>query len=903
MSEHENAIGYVEELRSDYDKQWFRKICDLALSDITKKNLEDNEIKELERLFWKEEMMKKESPTRDEDIKNSGGYKHVEYEQPSQKKTLNNQTIKIRELSGFQNFKKLGKELKVTFHDRLTLIFGVNGSGKSSVSDAIKALANKQKTKKPLWDIRNKNNKKEKLPVSFNYLLNESERKTWRENEGFGNFASHIKCFDSEVLENMKDDLDLMQTIRFEPFLLTHFKQIGDFVKSLEEHLKSEKEKKKGKLQKTLNEYRGTFETYRECMGPLYEIHLGGENELYKTRNKLNDHIINIPCDSERSDEENQKSRKKSSKEILNEIKVLEERRKHLVTQKKIFDPIMDDIKGLNSERIIQDSSNLSQSEKKLANILRHKDVKMENESIFFNFLIQSQDILKNKRSTKDYCPLCFRELDEESVRLFDQYIEFFEDKTYREKQEHEEYVKKNYKKLKDIHKFKLFDDKDETSPLSKESYALIRKELEGLKNASKSLLNGLKASPFELNESIKSLGSNLDLTISNFKEATKKIDKEIGDVDKEIEELNIAKQIQEKEEKSEEKEKKDKDFQILFCPLKDKLESFSEEVMTFAEKADILSKFDFKSLLQRISKKQTDASKSLATQKIHEVLNIEFLELTGNELQDYLIETKAKTRKQETTVYPRVGVRNDSINYSLSEGELNAYYLALFFAEVSEKEQQIIVFDDPANSLDYHFEERYAKRVVKYIKDNKKSQVVLFTHSISFLTHLMDVLQIEGFTNNKNDQEREPFEVMRLEECVLFTEYIEKYNAVKERLGKLFTRKSTNKKITLEEKMGTIISVRRFVELIIEKRIFNNQRYVNRSREASIGSFDKYTQIRPLEKGHAETMKGYWRKLSKNGVIHRSLFDLESDETSINKAFDNVQRIFIDLCEIDSHY
>jgi energy-coupling factor transporter ATP-binding protein EcfA2 len=67
-----------------------------------------------------------------------------------------------------------------------------------------------------------------------------------------------------------------------------------------------------------------------------------------------------------------------------------------------------------------------------------------------------------------------------------------------------------------------------------------------------------------------------------------------------------------------------------------------------------------------------------------------------------------------------------------LSEGEQRVVALAYFLAEVQSAPDKVgIILDDPVSSLDYHWENRIAKRIAEMAVDR---QVIVFTHSVSLV-------------------------------------------------------------------------------------------------------------------------------------------------------------------------
>lgn len=70
-----------------------------------------------------------------------------------------------------------------------------------------------------------------------------------------------------------------------------------------------------------------------------------------------------------------------------------------------------------------------------------------------------------------------------------------------------------------------------------------------------------------------------------------------------------------------------------------------------------------------------------------------------------------------------------------VSEGEARCLSIASFFAELcTAADRSAILFDDPVSSLDHHWRENVARRLVEEARDR---QVIVFTHDIVFLLAL----------------------------------------------------------------------------------------------------------------------------------------------------------------------
>ena len=86
---------------------------------------------------------------------------------------------------------------------------------------------------------------------------------------------------------------------------------------------------------------------------------------------------------------------------------------------------------------------------------------------------------------------------------------------------------------------------------------------------------------------------------------------------------------------------------------------------------------------------------------------------------------------------------QKSKIDSILSEGEQKIASLAGLLAEIeASKHKNGIILDDPVTSLDHHFRNRIAERLVD---EAKKRQIIIFTHDIAFL------LDLEYFATKKN--------------------------------------------------------------------------------------------------------------------------------------------------------
>jgi len=141
------------------------------------------------------------------------------------------------------------------------------------------------------------------------------------------------------------------------------------------------------------------------------------------------------------------------------------------------------------------------------------------------------------------------------------------------------------------------------------------------------------------------------------------------------------------------------------------------------------------------ISRKSTELSKTMATQEVADVLNIELQKLNVHELKVMMKPESPGGKTRFKLVLEIQG--NAAAKDILSEGEQRAIAIASFLAEVNlSKGRGGIVFDDPVSSLDHRRRWHVAKRLAD---EAKRRQVIVLTHDIYFLCILQQEADAAG--------------------------------------------------------------------------------------------------------------------------------------------------------------
>ena len=127
-----------------------------------------------------------------------------------------------------------------------------------------------------------------------------------------------------------------------------------------------------------------------------------------------------------------------------------------------------------------------------------------------------------------------------------------------------------------------------------------------------------------------------------------------------------------------------------------------------------------------------TSISRDGSIGKLNAVFNQEIKELG---FKGFYVETGTRGAKGQQMLKLKLSGKNNKISDIASEGEQKCISLAGFLAELTVDERKsAIIFDDPINSLDHHWRRKFSDRIAK---ESKKRQVILLTHDLAFLKML----------------------------------------------------------------------------------------------------------------------------------------------------------------------
>lgn len=618
-----------------------------------------------------------------------------ELKSPSYEFNSNNEKIILKKLNHHSGVNALSDEQKISFSSQINIIYGLNGTGKSSYFRILNNMIGHAKLKNILHNVYSDSPKN--INVDIEYLLdNTPKSSTWLNTSNISDLRS-IRVFDTEYANNYLQKRNSDELL-IKPYALSYFSEISDLIIEI-------KELAKGKIK---------FDRESLPNIDLEKVTESFREFLNKDSFEKEDIIKIKSLENFSSKEKNQLEKAKKSIEVLNKsnsadaIKINEIKLEKL---KKIKLEFKNLITLLEEEQ--KDVDNLVKSRLELTKKYRvakqqfevFKNIPGTDSDTWTNF-IKSGISYCEEFELADECPYCHRSYDEASLEITKAYSEFIKDTTQIQLDKNTENIKEKILALKNISKVNLKSEKIELSLEDDPKLITLNKQIIKNKELLLRRLSGQK--PIKAPKIQDKLLNNLS--------------KEIGDINQLQIELN-SKQSQR---------------------IKS-LEKYNQQLITLEEKASLNSQFtqlsEFVDLKNRLFREGqfiseiTTSKLSLLSKKAHNDLLTDNLFKTFKQnlkklgLGNLSIQLQASNNKGNQQTELVLG-NNKNIEDILSEGEQKATALALFISEISlSHNQSTIIFDDPVNSLDHRIMNNFSELLMSL-----NNQIIIFTHNKMFL-------------------------------------------------------------------------------------------------------------------------------------------------------------------------
>ncbi len=223
---------------------------------------------------------------------------------------------------------------------------------------------------------------------------------------------------------------------------------------------------------------------------------------------------------------------------------------------------------------------------------------------------------------------------------------------------------------------------------------------------------------------------------------------------------------------------------------------------------------------------------------------------LSNKTIGDFGVTLRDRAMDQVVSIDTNIG--NQPIIRILSEGEQKIHALALYFAELSVSNCQIIIFDDPVNSFDYNYSNKFSERLRDYILQNPNKQLIVLTHNWDFFVYLQLIFNKAHLNNDVS--------VQVIEQCSIVAAYSEDVERIKNNLEQKLNETGF---LSLEDKEYLSANLRRLIEFIVNKYVFNGQRHQYKQKTISVSTFDLFTKLVPLTANEARQFRDLYSNLS----------------------------------------
>ncbi len=835
MRTHPDAVGYLNDLAKDVNEPWFKMVCDLtAVSGISV--LDQPTLDTLIALYTDRASYIGVMPA-------AATATAVAAAAPADF---------LDQLSSFTNFKLLGDALEVSFKKRVTLIFGANGSGKSSLCESLKVLATTEPSNRPLQNVRAAG----AGAPAFRYKFkSDAAHQAWTPAIGYGPRRTIVKYFDTAIaIKNVKNAVEPGRVIVLTPFRLHIFEWTKALTTKLREALQREQQGNSVKLTQTLEAIRADFAKFK---GRPLSVIDDKTVAVLPAQIKLGEGFAEQKLLSEK-----QAAAAELEKAASEEgLKLLRAEHRELETFLISISTLLASASSLWALEPTSKAKTLAKKQAEqevLAKALIPNNGTLDG---LLALLRAASPLCKMDEAAGHACPLCNRVLGDPEVELFRRYHDLLVGE-----------LEKDIAALKgDIAKALEFATAAvNVNRKGWEKYTTIQAEvLTAAKADSAHIVASCDVSKEPMAEakgaleSLKVLAAAWAAQLESKKNAIEAAEKgrdelikQLANLRGEIEPMEYAQAIAEQLNKLRGAQWR-ADRSIFWGT---KLPTFTQT-------------------LTKITKKAKDAHEELVVIDFEARLNEEYKALTEKDMAAFGVILARKGTDASVTVLPQIGGKD--IEGVLSEGEQRVHALALFFAELETCPQSVLVFDDPISSFDYNYIANYCARLRDFSQNHPARQIIVLTHNWEFFVQLQTTLNQAGLDSHLS--------VQVLENCTVVSDYSEKIDDLKKDIDGVLNAPGEPSKAQKEDIAG---KMRRLIEVVVNTHVFNQQRHQYKQKSQAITAFQSFTKIVPLLQAEATLLRDLYAKLSITEHDDPRNAYVNTDKAMFQTRFDQIQNI-----------
>lgn len=822
MPRFPDAIGYLLELRDAVDEAWFHALCDYAIASIGQPPQPD-QLDSLGAFFHGAAEYTPAAAAVPPSRANAGPAPAHAY---------------LETLSGFDAFKKLVPGLAVRFERQLTLIFGKNGSGKSSMCQALKILANPERPADPLHNVR------ATYPgtPSFSYQFRGQPAATrWTPTAAFGTHAADIKYFDATVaIKHTSGTLQPGAVVEIAAFRLEVFEYARQFLNAFQMAAT-------GRVTEAATRLQGEIDAAKQRLAGRVDITAPPFNQWGAvSSDACAAYLASLPAfDDARV------SRLAECERLLVQYTAAasEEGLRALRAQNALLEQLAAQLTSLatwcNSARLADlQAAEVQATQKRAASAELARQafppgVNHEQHQALIAAAAAMYD-LSALQVGEHACPLCNQAMTADARRLFNAYHGYLTSTLQAELSALEQTLQSGRATLTRIAQFRLNDYSACAASLPAGAYdaitAVVETTVAAVPAADQPLSRGdttLYARAGELAghlATIRAAQTAINEAITTSTRSRQKLTDRINAVQTEIGTLRAHQAV---------------------AADKDALAALCERARQMTPDHQRVTRYDFASRLRAMTNKGKEAHRELVLATLEQRLSDEYRSLCGATLEQMGVRLASRGDQQDIIVTPQVG--ESPVHRVLSEGEQKVHALAVFMCEAATTPHRVLVFDDPATSFDYNYVSNFCERLRNLVRDQPQTQVIVLTHNWDFFINLQTTINRSPGLNGR-------MSVQVLEDCATLREYSERWEELSNELAPMLAGPGEP---SADEKERISGLMRRLIECLTNKHVFNDQRHQYKPKTLHVSEFHQFTKLVPLEAAEADTLRDIYANLS----------------------------------------
>lgn len=821
MPRFPDAIGYLLEMRDAVGEAWFHALCDLAIA-ATGESPRPEALDNLWSLFHGDTQYAPAAATIPAAPAATAAVPPPAY---------------LEHLSDFNAFKKLVPGLAVHFDRQLTVIFGKNASGKSSLCQALKVLANPDRPADPLHNVRATY---PGTPTFAYQFRGQAAPATWNQTVGFGILAPSLKYFDSTVaIKHVTGALQPRAVVEVAPFRLEVFEYARDLLTAFQAAATTRVNDAASRLQVDID-------AAKQRLAGTVNINAAPFDQWTATNSaSCAEYFAGLPAfDDTKAARLAECTRAlgqltaASSEEGLRALRALHALLVQFVSQLASLSDWCHSARLADLQATETQASQKRTASAELARLAFPAGANHEQHHALIAAAAAMYD-LSAFRAGEHVCPLCNQGMTDEAQRLFIAYHGYLTSTLQTELAGLDRILQTGRATLARVAAFRLNDYSACRDLLPQGTYdaivAVAQAIVGSVPTGNQPLSTGNATQYAHASElagyiaSIRAAQAALNEAITTGTQNRQELTERISAAQAELGGLRGHQAVA-----------AEKNALVALCDCSARLTPEHQRFM----------RYDFASRLRAMTIKGKDAHRELVLGTFEQRLSDEYRSLCGATLDQMGVRLSSRGDQQDIIVTPQVG--ETPVHRVLSEGEQKIHALAVFMCEATTTPHRVLVFDDPATSFDYNYMANFCERLRTFVRDQPDTQVIVLTHNWDFFVNLQSVINQSGLNGRMS--------IQVLEDCATVRDYVERWDELQNELTPLLVG-PVEPIASEKERIAGIM--RRLIECMTNQYVFNGQRHQYKQKSLPASEFREFTRIVPLTIAEADTLRDIYANLS----------------------------------------